>query len=68
MNFRDFQQNTSWTVNMNMQMSKLMMSSPHFCHMFCIYNFEEKNLIHACPQIKIYQLGQTSFSIHSEWI
>ena len=28
--FRKFSQNISWPVDMNMQMSELMMSSPHY--------------------------------------
>ena len=28
-NFTNFQETISWPVNMNMQMSELMMSSPH---------------------------------------
>ena len=30
MKFCNFQQNVSWTVDMNMQINELMMSSPHF--------------------------------------
>ena len=55
-----FQQNISWTVDMNIQMSELMMSSPHFSphilyiKFFTIFSFLLKH-VKACPLIKIYQ-------------
>ena len=43
-NFIFFSENTSWPVLMNIQMSELMMSSPHNCSIHFIYR-NDKNLI-----------------------
>ena len=39
MKFRNLQQNISWTVNTNMQMNELIMSSPHFFPHILYVNF-----------------------------
>ena len=56
--FRKFSRNISWPVDMNMQMSELMMSSPHylpyilytkFCHIFCTQIFLK--ILIFCPNL-----------------
>ena len=57
------------TSHMNMQMSELMMSSPHYFHIFCTYNFEKFNilpkLVIVCPSYQA-TLELTLFYIYSE--
>ena len=56
----NFHRNISWTVDMNMRKSEVMMSSPHNFNVFRILFWKLSFLlllkhVKACPHIKIYQ-------------
>ena len=69
MKFRKFSQNISWPVDMNMEMSELMMSSPHYLPYILYIKFE---YFHILPKLVIvypsYQaiLELTLYYIYSE--
>ena len=68
--FANFSQNISWPVDMNMQMSELMMSSPSLFAIYFVHKFFEK--FNILPKLVIvcfsYQdiLELTLFYIYSE--
>ena len=66
---RKFSQNISWPVDMNMQMSELMMSSPHYLPYILYINFEKFNILRilviVCPSYQAV-LELTLFYIYSE--